>query len=79
MIVIDLVRIDFALDEFLPVPMSAFENVLDELDVLVPFPDNGNETLVASSKFVVLREGLKFSIDSELVGGRASLTVNQSL
>ena len=79
MIVVNLVRIDFALDEFLPVPMSAFENVLGELDVLIPFPDNGNETLVASSKFVILRAGLKLSIDSELAGGRASLTVNQSL
>jgi hypothetical protein len=55
LIEVDLVRIDLAFDQIAPVSVAALKDVLDEGYVLIPFADDGNETLIATSQFVVLQ------------------------
>lgn len=54
LVIVDLVRIDLAFDQIAPVSVAVLKDVLNEGDVLVPFADDGNETFVATSEFVVL-------------------------
>lgn len=54
LVIVDLVRIDLAFDQVVPVSVATLKDVLDEGDVLVPFADDRNETFVATSQFVVL-------------------------